>query len=155
MSCGGEFDELSNNPLLLNSNSNGSNCSSGGSLTMLQQHQLQQSIVFGSQLVKKNSSTPYTDATQVSAAYIVFIALAEKKYCVCVCVCVGKFGDIHLHMHLSFRDISCYIGVRVILWDYVSSNLCEIWVEKDNKYQIKKHFGYYVSINPGRFSYFK
>lgn len=81
MSCGGEFDDLSDNsPLLLNTNSNGSNCSSGGSLTMSQQQQqlqFQQNIVFGSQKVNKNSSTPYTDATQVSEFF--FLILCDVK----------------------------------------------------------------------------
>lgn len=79
MSCGGEFDDLSDNsPLLLNTNSNGSNCSSGGLLTMSQQQQqlFQQNIVFGSQKVNKNSSTPYTDATQVS--YFFFTMLYKN-----------------------------------------------------------------------------
>lgn len=103
MSCGGEFDELSNNPLLLNSNSNGSNCSGGVSLTMLQQQQLQQSIVFGSQLVKKSSSTPYTDATQVSGFFFA-ISIVSIPFCLdhgkIVSVCVLE----QLIFSLSFRN---------------------------------------------------
>lgn len=39
--------------------------------------------VFGSQLVDKNSSTPYTDATQV---FILHLAKIESEYGVCVCL---------------------------------------------------------------------
>lgn len=42
----------------------------GQTVTMIQQQQQQQQLIqpvlFGSQMVDKNSSTPYTDATQVS-----------------------------------------------------------------------------------------
>lgn len=38
----------------------------GQTVTMVQQQQLIPPVLFGSQMVDKNSSTPYTDATQVS-----------------------------------------------------------------------------------------
>lgn len=37
----------------------------GQTVTMVQQQQLIPPVLFGSQMVDKNSSTPYTDATQV------------------------------------------------------------------------------------------
>lgn len=38
----------------------------GQTVTMVQQQQLIPPVLFGSQMVDKNSSTPYTDATQVN-----------------------------------------------------------------------------------------
>lgn len=65
-------------------------------------------VIFGSQLVDKNSSTPYTDATQVSRVDLIFtgeVARFQGRIKCVVCVKCWDFDQANRCLELNSRPL--------------------------------------------------